>query len=924
MLTLISIKSPSDQQKVLSSFDPKVATWVVSDLKSKLDLNRILLRERDFLPGESVMRASELWKTLLTRARPDLQVISREFAITLISERIESLHLDWLQSPGSAQTAYGYVTQLMPILAHPDGEAMMREWFSNNPACEVRWGRWFDLALKLWSTFLEEGFVAPPWISGVLVNESELHEVWSRPLFVDLGAELNQVEADLLVQLSSNTFSPLDVSVLRPNPSWESEYQKTLVAYDIFDRKLKVERVQIEPSASERPSKKEFRKYTTMIAEVKDATAQVRHWLEEGVESHSIAIAAPDIETYWPALLSYLQQEGIPTQKDHVRRLHGFPDITQWFARQRLRTGSFAEADIELSLFEVNSGEKRSISYERFKTLYSSLYDREDLERSEDVAKKFSIELSKNDRAIRDDFIAWSLKQLPEVSDYKRVESLFKRLFAECPQGTTLTVHRWLAYLEQLASRIECRLRDGDPKGVSIINLTSAENSPATHMMILGLSEAALKNGGGTAILFSDISKLAQDFGFYLDSEDQSRLEFETRWVMESASRHFVLSVPETDFAGSVLAASWLWVRGAREESPEGKIKIPEMTRWDEIQRSGAQVIAKERGWQGSQLEYLLHSLSEDIGDAAPEAFGTDLVKSLSPSAIEDYLDCPFIFAAKRLFRLSDVAELDLEVDASRRGSLMHALFEELTAEPMRFQYTDEEIKSVVETAKEKAGVELADPRLWPPLKTRYVDLAKRFVAFEKDYRAQFPELRTIGRELDITGYLRPETGELVPTPQPGALKFIGSIDRVDEDKDGHLAIMDYKSSAASAAQYGSWIKKNQIQLLLYAIAIENGLTPLDPRPVLAALYYVARPLGRDYGFKVEDVTQGLFDVGDKRKKNRITSDEKSRLFDEGQELVKNAVSRILAGDFTPNPRDRKDCVECQWSALCRAPHLST
>jgi CRISPR/Cas system-associated exonuclease Cas4 (RecB family) len=118
-------------------------------------------------------------------------------------------------------------------------------------------------------------------------------------------------------------------------------------------------------------------------------------------------------------------------------------------------------------------------------------------------------------------------------------------------------------------------------------------------------------------------------------------------------------------------------------------------------------------------------------------------------------------------------------------------------------------------------------------------------------------------------------------------------------------------------------LKNNKIQLLLYAMAVERGLSDLSARPVLAALYYVARPLGRDLGFKVDDVEQGLYDTAG-RAHNKIGSAAKERLFQETSELVKNAVARILEGDFKPQPREKKTCDHCEWSGLCRAPHLNS
>ena len=964
MLTVCRIQDAEAQRRILDRFDPLTQTWIVSDLNSKLDLTRRLLQTRDFIPGTSVLRASELWRQLATRLRPDLQIISKEFGLTLISQRLALMSEDWMRSPGAPKTAYEYLTQLMPILSHPTGPEMVGEWFKENSASESRWGKWYTLARELWDRFVSEGFLAPPWICGVLINEEGLTQAWLKPMIVELGAELNQVEADILLRLGE----VLDLTVLQPDPVWGSEYKKTLVAYKLFEKALtsrskpaSAQKIELEPAtpllaqsrSAEDPSsvfdaKIEFRRYTTMIAEVKAAVAQIRSWLDTNpqLQANDVAVVAPDIELFWPALLSYFETEGLPVQKEQVRRLHSFPDIYRWLSRMRLKTGSSSEADLETGLFGPHGRIVRSISYERFRTLFTAIYEREDFSRAEHVSEKFSVKLDLRVEIRRDDFVAWSLLQLPaetpapggdtvpevgatagEPVDFERLESLFKKVFAECPQSTSLLPEQWVHYLERTAARVECRLRDGAPDGVECLNLASSEHSQASKMIMIGLTEVALRQTSSTAVLYSDVLSLAGQLGFHLASEDQAKLEFKARWVMSDHRRSRVCCVAETDFAGGVQAASWLWVRGASASGAGSEISLAPPTRWDELQRASLDTLARERHFSRAQRFYLEERLSCDLGMAEPETFAGGLITTLSPSAIENYLDCPFIFAARRVFRLSDVAELDLEVDPSRRGSLMHKMLELLTGEPLRFDYTTSELESIVDRARVLSRLELADERLWAPLRARYSDLATRFLEFEREHRLQFPKTRTVGREFDIAGFVShdgdEETSPLSPSEESGSLKFVGSIDRIDEDSAGNLLIMDYKSSSGSVGQFGSWLKKNQIQLLLYSMAVERGLTALSPRPVIGALYYVLRPMGRDNGFKVLDIEQELVEVGSGRKQNKITLAEKQSLFKEGEKLLKSAVTEIRRGNFKPNPRDKKLCADCQWSALCRAPHLN-
>lgn len=920
MLRIQPIRSPLDAQSLLQDFDPATTTWLVSDLKSKLDLNRQILKEAQFIPGVGVLRASELWKTLLTRVRADLQIVSREFALTIMAERLSKMDLAWAQAPGVSKALLDYMTQLMPVLAHVSGSEIMEDWFSRNESSKARWGRWFELSEKVWQIFLEEGFLAAPWVSGVLVNEPNLANVWSRSLVVDLGADLTQVESDLLLVLGDY----IDVVVLKPEPSWRAEYSRTLNAYDVLEAKVGASRLLELPQAESRPAQVSYRKYTTMIAEVKDATAQIRSWLESGdLQPSEIAVVAPDIEPYWFALSNYLEVEGIPVQKDRVRRLHSFPDLAQWLAHLRLRTGGFDESDLELALYAGSAHERKTITYDKFRMLYSAIYGREDLAREKRIAKAFEIELEPSEILPRDEFLISSLKYLPDSADLDRVENGVKRILSEVPESLSLPVSRWVSYLEQVIMRVEIRIGVGDAEGVSCIRLSSAENSPAKKMILLGLTESALKKQLSTSILFSDLWSLGQEFGFHLASDDQAQLEFETRWLIEAGGRELILSFPETDFNGSAQAPSWLWVKGSREKGEGEHVTIPSETRWDQIQKGGLEVAALERGWSETETTKIETATSEDFFEKKLDAFAEGFVDKLSPSRIESYLECPFIFASKYLFRLADDAELDLEIDPMRRGSLMHAVFEQLTEEPIKFNHTDEQLAALVEKAKDESQIQLADDRLWAPLKARHVDLAKRFLAYEKINRSHMTETKTVAREMEVKGYLEPATGLLSTKKSEGALDFTGRIDRIDQDTSENLVIYDYKSSEGSLAQVGKWIEKNKVQLLLYSMAVENGLTELSAKPVVAALYYVSKPLSKKKGFMVEDAEQKLFEIVNKRLQNRLTLASKAALFSEGQALIQKAVSGMLAGDFAPNPRDPKTCLTCKWSSLCRTPHLT-
>lgn len=914
MLTVREISSPDDQRVHLSRFNPSTCTWVVSDAKAKFDLQRQLINQNGYLDGLAVVRASELWRTLLTRLRPDLQLVSPHFATTLISEQLSKFDFAWVKTSGAADTACNYMTQLMPILAHVEGKERLAEWFSKNEAAAKRWKHWADLCFDLWNGFIDQGFIAPQWVCGVLVNETSFEQVWKRDLIFDLGAEFNQVEADLINIMKRR----LDITALRPTPEWASEYKKTLYAYELLqaDRVEHIEKTRAE--FAQGVLTKSYQKFTTMIAEVKNATAVARQWLESGVKPSEIAIVAPDIECYWPSLFPYLREEGVSSAKDVVTRLHSFPDISQWLATLRLRSGSVAESDLEVSLFEQES--KPLLSYERFRVLYTAVYDREDLLRESKIAHLYKMEHLPNAALYRDEFVAWSLRAWRENLETTRIEKLFKQFFADCSPAVRLPISRWLSFLELLSASGEERVVPGDSEGISCINLRSAESSPATHMIFLGLTEEALKASSKTAIIFGDTLSLAAQVGFHLNSPEHNKLEFEVRWMTENSRRHLRLYTPETDFDGTIRPPSWIWVQG-RGESDVLKFSVPAKTRWDEIQSSGWSEIGKVRNWSANHLQLVSESIEQDLGTKPLPEYAAGWKLALSPSTIEDYLDCPFIFSAKKLFGLQDKATLDLDVDAATRGSIMHSLFKILLDEPLKLERTDEELGELVNKARESTGGELFDERLWPPLKTRYVQLAKRFLVYEKEWRKKFPFAKTIAREHSFEGFIASD-GSLTKDQTVGKVEFRGRFDRIDTDQSGNYGVVDYKSSGNNLRQHGSWIKNNEIQLLLYSLALEEGIADLPAGEIVEAVYFVSRTMERETGIRISDRDQGLYAI-EGRDYSKATIEQKQSLYSQVREALAKMLVRMEKGEYAPQPRKIEICERCNWSLLCRAPHLN-
>jgi ATP-dependent helicase/DNAse subunit B len=239
----------------------------------------------------------------------------------------------------------------------------------------------------------------------------------------------------------------------------------------------------------------------------------------------------------------------------------------------------------------------------------------------------------------------------------------------------------------------------------------------------------------------------------------------------------------------------------------------------------------------------------------------------------------------------------------------------------MRFDWTVPELEELLEKVRTEKKLIFADERLWTPLKRRHVQLGLRFLDFEKRWRQEFRKTRTIGREKRFEFYLDPKTEEIHREAKDNCFRISGQIDRVDTDEDGHLVVVDYKSSSGGISAHASWLKNHELQLLFYMWVLEKGLMEDVQGEVIGLFYYVFRNFERK-GFKVEDLAGALYPAS-KRKDKNATYEAKERYLTEFSQILMTTLDRIKNGECDARPADYKTCTTCEWRRQCRAPHLN-
>ena len=151
------------------------------------------------------------------------------------------------------------------------------------------------------------------WLPAMLLTGDLGDLRWDRALTFDLGPQVSQVEG-LLIKEMSRVF---DVTLIFPEAPWVSLMQNTLRPYDdILDKPYRGD-PHWQPTVKDHL---EFGRFSTQLAEVKDAVATVRGWLDSGVRPQQICAGPrPTSKPTGPALRLYLEQEGVPACKPVTR-----------------------------------------------------------------------------------------------------------------------------------------------------------------------------------------------------------------------------------------------------------------------------------------------------------------------------------------------------------------------------------------------------------------------------------------------------------------------------------------------------------------------------------------------------------------------------------------------------------------------------
>ncbi len=913
MLEFVPVNSPDTLFKFIENQELGVATWIVSDLKSKNEIQKILLDQQGYFLETSILRASDFWKIALRRLAPHMHVVSQDFLRIVVGNFVEKHGATLEIKDTEVTTLHAYLSELAPILLHAESDEILKDWFHSQVKIR-KWHRWYLLA-KACMKFIvnEHHLIDSQWIAAYLQNLEINHLDWKTPIIVDLGTEMSSVEMGLFKQLAKKA----EIKVIWPKPIWSDRFQFLLKTYHdnsgygvTRDLNATVTGLfQAENAAIKNPQNK-FVRVSTQLAEVKFAVQKIRQWVDEGIQLDNIAIIASEIDkSYWPVLKFFLDQEGLVYQKDHIVKLSSLAIVQNFTAYTMNLMTDVSWDSLETTVFSRT--EEVDVSYDSFKSFFYQLYDDSDLLRDSKIKDLFYKKIDLSNKIKRDEFLIQIVKIWSEASkviianDPEHQGQLFELIFKDfLARSTEISTNfkSWVQFLLACINSKEIKISPSTAGGLQILPLMSSHLCKANYQICLGNDEKSLASSRKNLIATADVFELKMKFDFAVDYPEESFFDFNTRWLAERKISEKIYLCANSSFEAEPFTPALFFL----ENNTQHDISLPGSTRHDEIQVQLAVQAAEDNMFN--------ESLKRDLFPNGNKV-SVKMFESLSPSDLEDYWKCPFKLLVQKAFRLRDLPQVAMDLDPRQKGSLLHLLFEHL----VKVGRTDS-ADVFLDQKRIDLKIYPQDELLWSIQKNKLLQIAKKFLDFEntriktvnKATEAQFEMHFDLQNKKFVTADEKPNQ----------SVKIKGRIDRVDQvnlSGEPEIIVYDYKANTAELKNHQDWLKAGEFQLLLYLIACEIYLYP--GQNVISSVYYDYRKLEAHKGLTTQSY-QNFFLEEARKRKSLSDSESKSALIAEFSKILENMFLKLENFDFSAEPVDHKICNNCNWSKLCRAPHL--
>ncbi len=300
--------------------------------------------------------------------------------------------------------------------------------------------------------------------------------------------------------------------------------------------------------------------------------------------------------------------------------------------------------------------------------------------------------------------------------------------------------------------------------------------------------------------------------------------------------------------------------------------------------------------------------------------------KVYSPTALEDYVACPFRFFLSDVLKLTPLEEPAEEIEVTRRGQAFHRalarLHQQLKAEGLHEpgDAVEEHLQRRLDEAVAEYAARASSPasrELWRLEGERLKRFARRYGKHWRKFREPWGPRGVAPRPFDFEIDFGLPASEGRPPAPPLVLRFedvevriSGRIDRVDvaELEDGlGFWIIDYKTGRSHHYTSGDLREYRRLQLTLYALAVEQVLLAGQNARPLGLAYWMVGEDGPKIALPGRNAVQWFHEAG-----------RWHAIREELRQWVATLVAHIRQGVFALKPRSEHCTQTCDFGQICR------
>ena len=950
MLKYSEISSFEDRKYFLHKSFKEKGLYIVPDIKSKLNFQNFLLKSDSLIPADCILRAVDFYKELFLQLNPDYSIVPLSYLQFLFKTWAKKqnrpkaeLHINIV----------GLLQTFLPILSHPSEEEF-EEWltrYKNKTSLPLMYPVirqfWQELThLKIVEKSLIKYLLPAQDLSrrpspSITVDLSFSLDSFEADVFCSLSLfqpvtvlippplttpffKDSHKSYSLVLEKAKKEATPKNTNLNFPvfsNPAnnknnspenktlntskkvalhtQEFSLNKKILKTHISQKKTShphqnqdSSKTQNKPSTpfNSQDQKIQVFQFPSSLNEIQFIAAQLRQGLESGRHPSELAVLAPDMEQYWPALKSYLKKEGLLVKKSFMTEVQSFPQIQKWRAALHLSSGKVSFADLEQTVFSQK------------KELHHNSAPYQNCSREKDIEDlKQTLPSPSPPEMTFDEFLNWSvtlwkpvIKKFPNPELDSRLQSLLKELalpFFSFEHKKVL-VEDWIELLENHLSCHSFLIDDEPEEGIACLSLNAITSLSAKQVHLMGLNHEDCKTSFAPCFSEKEARLILKDLGFDCSPIDPHVMEYEVAHFIQHFKGPLTLSYSQTYFNEKTFHASRIWLL---ENNRHKLAQAHTSCVWNSYK-------------QQKVLE--IQQNSDPFIKPPADKFKKQLPQALSISELKDYTNCPFIFLSKNLFHLKDEPARDVDLSSLNQGLLSHELFHKLKKYKIK---DDKGIHSLIESLKK--DMHLMDKTAQPFYQEILFKQAKKFLENEAHLSQTLPSIQNIGTEVQFTGYWNIQKKEL--HREGGDVMISGRVDRVDLC-DGELLIIDYKSSLNNINHASLWSKNKDVQMPLYMQAGSLNLIDSCHSTVSGAVYISTKTFDSK-GFVLENSPWSDFF---KTHHIRSKKDKINHTLSFINEWIQNCIEGIQQGQYMPKPLNKSHCNNCHWRQICRATHL--